>query len=80
MTMAHDTTGPAAPRFELALCTVRPSEADSFSARQAAMHRALRALSGFEQDERLRGLDDPTLFADYLRWAARRAPRQDGLP
>jgi hypothetical protein len=72
--MATDPTAaarPDAPCLELAVYTVHASEADTLPARQAAMHEALRARPGFERGERLRGLDDPTLFADYIRWASR---------
>ena len=72
--MATNPTAAARPDarcLELAVYTVHASEADTFPARQAAMHEALRALPGFERGERLRGLDDPTLFADYIQWASR---------
>jgi hypothetical protein len=62
---------PDAPCLELAVYTVHPSAADAFPARPAAMHDALRALPGFARGERLRGLDHPTLFAGYIRWASR---------
>jgi heme-degrading monooxygenase HmoA len=35
------------------------------------MHAALRRLPGFLGAERLRGLDTPALFADYVLWASR---------
>jgi hypothetical protein len=60
-----------APCLEIAVYTVRPSEADTFPARQAAIHAALRTVPGFLGAERLRGLDTPTLFADYVLWASR---------
>lgn len=57
--------------LEIAVYTVKPSEADAFPARQAAMHAALRSFPGFLGGERLRGLDTPTMFADYILWASR---------
>ena len=64
---------PPTPCLEIAVYTVRPSEADTFPARQAAMHAALRTLPGFVAAERLRGLDTPALFADCIVWASRAA-------
>jgi quinol monooxygenase YgiN len=70
MSTSPAPTAPA-PCLEIAVYTVRPSEVDAFPARQAAIHAALRAVPGFLGAERLRGLDTPTLFADYVLWASR---------
>lgn len=72
-----DTTAPitpsSAPCLEIAVYSVRASEADAFPQLQATMHMALEALPGFIASERLRGLNTPTLFADYIHWASRPA-------
>lgn len=35
------------------------------------MHAVLHTLPGFLGGQRLRGLDTPTLFADYIHWASK---------
>ena len=61
------------PCLEIAVYTVHSALAETFPARQAAMHAVLQALPGFLTSERLRGIDTPTLFADYIHWASRAA-------
>lgn len=72
-----DTTTPlaqsSAPCLEIAVYTVRASEADAFPQLQAALHVALQDLPGFIASERLRGVNTPTLFSDYIQWASRAA-------
>lgn len=66
-------THESAPCLEIAVYTVHSADAETFSARQAAMHAALQALPGFVGSERLRGIETPTLFADYIHWGSRAA-------
>jgi hypothetical protein len=72
----HATTPPAssdAPGacLEIAVYTVHPAAVDAFPAQQAALHALLPTLPGFRHAARLRGVDDPALFADYVLWASR---------
>lgn len=66
-------TPATSPCLEIAVYTVHAAEADAFPRVQAAMHDTLRALPGFIGSERLRGVNTPTLFADYIHWASRAA-------
>jgi hypothetical protein len=56
--------------LELAVYSVQAAVVDTFPAQQAAMHATLRSVPGFLGAHRLRGLDSPTLFADYIHWAS----------
>lgn len=62
---------PSALSLEIAVYTVRPTAVDSFANTQANMHATLQQLPGFRSSSRLRGVDDPTLFADYILWTSR---------
>ncbi len=61
---------PAAPSpsLEVAVYNVHAAQADAFTALQAAVHAVLSTLPGCLAADRLRGIDDPTLFADAVLW------------
>ncbi len=80
--MSHATSSDALPSpatpsqsLEVAVYNVHAAQADAFPALQAAVHALVRTFPGFRAAERLRGLDDPTLFADYVLWESHAAAR-----
>jgi len=63
----------AATCVEVAIYHVHAEQAAAFPTLQAELHAQLGALPGFRGGRRLRGLDDPALFADYIWWDTRAA-------
>jgi hypothetical protein len=71
MSTTPEPTEPATTAcLELAIYSVQADAAAAFPAQQAAMHAVLHTVPGFVSAQRLRGLDDPTLFADCIQWAS----------
>jgi hypothetical protein len=56
----------AHPVIEVAVFEAR--EPESFTAQQAALHDALGAFDGFVSAVPLRGIDEPSVFADLVVW------------